>query len=101
MNTVTIKMADGTDNIVPVQQLAVEGMRISISANGREALKKMSDNSVHVEARNDANSLLWLATFGPVLFSILAQHEAASNIAMQKAAAEKEAGNEEASQAVN
>ena len=90
MNHLNLQQADGKTVAVPVIQLAVEGMKVAISANGREALVKMSNSSTHVEARNDAASLLWLATFGPALLSVLAQHESAINIAEQKAAALKD-----------
>lgn len=91
MNYLNVQMQDGTTTQVPIIQLAVEGMKVTISENGREALTKMSRSSTHVEARNDATALIWLATFGPALMSVLAQHESSINIAEQKAASVKAA----------
>jgi hypothetical protein len=75
MNMLRIQTADGQEQEISVLSLAVQGSRLAISPNGRLALQKMTENAIHVEARNDANTLLWLSTFGPALLSVLAQHE--------------------------
>lgn len=90
MNTLKLQMADGTAQEIPVLQLASEGMKINISADGRAALKRMAESSVHVESRNDAGNLLWLVTFAPALLGILAQHEHAVAMAVQKQVAEEQ-----------
>lgn len=93
MNKLQLKLADGSTQEVSVQQLAVEGSRINISDNGKAALMKMAQNAIHAEARNDANNILWLATFAPALFTVLAQHESALALAAQKEAEETEVSN--------
>lgn len=95
MNSLKLQLADGTEQDVPVLQLAQEGMKVNISPDGREALKRMANSSVHVESRNDAASLLWLATFGPVLLSLLAQHESAVALAAQRQSEASNDGQEE------
>lgn len=94
MNKLQLQMGDGTTQEVSVHQLAVEGMKIAISENGKLALMKMAQNAVHAEARNDANNILWLTTFGPALCGVLAQHESALAIAAQKMQEVKDSGGE-------
>ena len=93
MNKLQLKLADGSTQEVSVQQLAVEGSRINISDNGKAALMKMAQNAMQAETRNDANNIMWLITFGPALFGVLAQHESALALAAQKMEQEKEEAN--------
>lgn len=93
MNFITLNNEGQEPMQILVEALAAEGSRQKISDACRQMLTEQGMNPVSIEGRNDAATLLWLATFGPALLSILLNHEKTLNDVERKEKQEAEEAN--------